>query len=430
MNKPNQPQTANRWLRQLGREAGVQLAALRDLADAPAALAPFVDALEQVFVANEPQSLLFADGEPRPLIGVYCILAPEELIYAAGAVPVRLCGGCSTSCSAGEEYVPRDGCPLAKSSLGLSARPGLAVYDCCDVVIVPTTCDAKRKFGEELSRFREVWMLEVPHLKESEISQHAWLQQIHALKERLERHVSRVRGKRTTINARALDRAIDRQAAAHRQMRRLMGFRALETPPIWGRQATAAANAFSFMEVGAWTGAMIDLNDELEQRQGKAVCPARAPRVMIAGSPVIFPNLKLPQLIEELGAIVVADESCVGERALYDLVGHPERNLPAQLSALAARCLMPCVCPSFTPNQDRLVTLRRTIATHRIDGVVYHVLKGCVVYDFEVGRVESALKELEIPVVRIETDYSPEDVEQLRTRIEAFVEMLIQRKPK
>ena len=175
---------------------------------------------------------------------------------------------------------------------------------------------------------------------------------------------------------------------------------------------------------------MIDLNDELEQRQGKAVCPARGPRVMIAGSPVIFPNLKLPQLIEELGAIVVADESCVGERALYDPVGHPERNLRAQLSALAARCLMPCVCPSFAPNQDRLVTLRRTIATHRIDGVVYHVLKGCVVYDFEVGRVESALKELEIPMVRIETDYSPEDVEQLRTRIEAFVEMLIQRKPK
>ena len=61
-------------------------------------------------------------------------------------------------------------------------------------------------------------------------------------------------------------------------------------------------------------------------------------------------------------------------------------------------------------------------------GVVYHVLKGCVVYDFEVGRVEAMCKELGVAMVRIETDYSPEDVEQLRTRIEAFVEMLVQRK--
>ncbi|MGE4402143.1 MAG: 2-hydroxyacyl-CoA dehydratase [Desulfobulbus sp.] len=430
MNKPVQPLVANRWLRQIGREAGRQLAVIRELADTPVSLAPFSNALERVFVSNDPHSLIFGNGLTRPVIGIYCMLVPEELIHAAGAVPLRLCGGCSTSCAVGEEHVPRDGCPLVKSSLGLTAQPGLAVYDLCDVVIVPTTCDAKRKFAEELSRFQEVWMLEVPHLKDSEISQQAWLLQVGSLKERLERYVSRVRGKRMRITARELDLAIGRQAAAQQQMRRLQGFRALSTTPLWGRQAMLVANAYSFTEVGIWTKALADLNNELEQRQAQPVCPVRTPRILIAGSPVIFPNLKLPNLIEEMGAIVVADESCVGERTLYDPVGHPERNLRSQLTALAARYLMPCICPSFAPNEDRLVTLRRLIATHRIDGVVYHVLKGCVVYDFEVGRVEAALKELHIPVVRIETDYSPEDVEQLRTRIEAFVEMLVQRKRK
>ncbi|WP_448873386.1 2-hydroxyacyl-CoA dehydratase [Desulfobulbus propionicus] len=427
MNKPVQSQTADRWLRQISREAGRQLAAIRDLSCSPAALEPFAKALEQVFVANDLQPLLASGGATRPVIGVYCILVPEELIYAAGAIPLRLCGGCSTSCAVGEEHVPRDGCPLAKSSLGLTARPGLAVYDLCDVVIVPTTCDAKRKFAEELSRFREVWMLEAPHLKDSEISQQAWLLQVMALREQLERYMSQVQGKRVRITARSLDQAIKEQAAAQRQMRRLQTLRAQESSPVWGRQAMLVANAFSFMEVTAWTRAMVEFNNELEQRQGQTVCPIRTPRILIAGSPVIFPNFKLPNLIEELGAMVVADESCVGERALYDPVGHPERNLRAQLLALAARYLMPCICPSFAPNEDRLVTLRRMITTHRIDGVVYHVLKGCVVYDFEVGRVEAALKELQVPVVRLETDYSPEDVEQLRTRIEAFVEMLVQR---
>ncbi|MGE4560670.1 MAG: 2-hydroxyacyl-CoA dehydratase [Desulfobulbus sp.] len=430
MNKPVQPQANSRWLRQIGREAGRQLATIRDLQDAPTAMEPFLEGLGQVFIANDPGPLLAEEEASRPVIGIYCMLVPEELIYAVGAIPIRLCGGCTTSCTVGEEYVPRDGCPLAKSSLGLTAQPGLAVYELCDVVIVPTTCDAKRKFAEELSRFREVWMLEVPHLKDSEISQQAWLQQVGALKERLELYMGGKTGKRRKITARGLEQAIHRQAAAQEQMRRLQQLRALEAPPLWGRQAMLVAAAYSFMEVTAWTRAMADLNDELQQRREQPLCPARAPRLLIAGSPVIFPNCKLPNLIEELGGIVVADESCVGERTLYDPVGHPERNLHSQLIALAARYLMPCICPSFAPNEDRLVTLRRIIASHRVDGVVYHVLKGCVVYDFEVGRVEAALKELQIPVVRIETDYSPEDVEQLRTRIEAFLEMLGQRKRK
>nr|WP_321467475.1 2-hydroxyacyl-CoA dehydratase family protein [uncultured Desulfobulbus sp.] len=428
MNKVIQPQVNNRQLRQIGREAARQLQLLRELPGAPAYLAPFIDALERVFVANDPGPLLQGDDGPRPVIGIYCILVPEELIYAAGAIPLRLCGGCSSSCAAGEEHVPRDGCPLAKSSLGLTAQPGLAVYDLCDVVIVPTTCDAKRKFAEELSRFREVWMLEVPHLKDSEISQHAWLQQVEALKARLEAYMREKSGKVCTITAPGLEWAIARQAQAQVQMRRLQLLRSRDVTSIWGRQALLVAGAYSFMEVGAWTAALTRLNDELEE--GHAIHKETSPRMLIAGSPVIFPNFKLPNLIEELGAVVVADESCVGDRTLYDPVGHPERNLHAQLISLAARYLMPCICPSFAPNEDRLVTLRRMIATHRVDGVVYHVLKGCVVYDFEVGRVERALKECNVPVVRIETDYSPEDVEQLRTRIEAFVEMLMQRKKK
>ena len=433
MNKPVESKASSRQLRQISREAGRQLAAVRELEGAPRALEPFLETFEQVFVANNPASLLKKDGEPRPVIGIYCILVPEELIDAAGAIPLRLCGGCSSSCAAGEECIPRDGCPLAKSSLGLTAQTGLAVYDLCDLVIIPTTCDAKRKFAEELSHFQEVWMLEAPHLKESEISQQAWVQQVMALKDRLEGFMQKVTGKRTKITPKKLGRAIHEQAAAQKETRRLQQLRSLDSSLLWGRQALLVTGAYGFMEVGAWTQAIKALNDELESRSNcshQPVCPAQTPRLLIAGSPVIFPNCKLPNLIEEMGGVVVIDESCVGERMLYDPVGHPERDLRSQLIALAARYLMPCICPSFAPNEDRLVTLKRMIKTHKIDGVIYHVLKGCVVYDFEVMRVERALKELHIPVVRIETDYSPEDVEQLRTRIEAFIEVLTLKKGK
>ena len=84
---------------------------------------------------------------------------------------------------------------------------------------------------------------------------------------------------------------------------------------------------------------------------------------------------------------------------------------------------MPCICPSFIPNEDRFYRLLQMVDDFNISGIIYHVLKGCVIYDFELIRVEKMMKEKNIPVLRIETDYSPEDIEQLRTRIEAFVEM-------
>ncbi len=165
-------------------------------------------------------------------------------------------------------------------------------------------------------------------------------------------------------------------------------------------------------------------------RKGQVAAGPTAPRVLISGSPPIFPNWKIPSLVEEMGAVIVADESCMGSRYLYDPVGVAEKSMRNMMSAIASRYLMPCVCPSFVPNEDRFYRLLQMVDEFDINGIIYHVLKGCVTYDFELSRVEKVMKEKNIPVLRIETDYSPEDIEQLRTRIEAFIEMLKTKKSK
>jgi len=129
-----------------------------------------------------------------------------------------------------------------------------------------------------------------------------------------------------------------------------------------------------------------------------------------------------------MGGALVTDESCVGDRYLYDPVGSVENTMEDMLVALASRYLMPCTCPSFAPNDDRLFRLRQAVEDFQLDGVLYLVLKGCVIYDFELQRVEKLMQELGLPVLRIETDYNPEDVEQLRTRVEAFIEMIQENK--
>jgi len=293
------------------------------------------------------------------------------------------------------------------------------------VVIVPTTCDAKRKMGEELRGLTEVWMLEVPHVKETEGARRQWLEQLYALKKNIEKLTGkRFRGGK--IRWKELDDAIKTVGRAQYQARRLYEIGKSSPPVVLGREAMLAINAYSFDTASSWTEAMARLNDELETRcqKGRSVCSERAPRILIAGSPPIFPNWKIPCLLEEMGAVIVADESCMGSRYLYDPIGITEKSITDMMVGIAARYLMPCVCPSFAPNEDRLYRLLQMAEEFNIDGIIYHVLKGCVIYDFELIRVEKIMKEKNIPVLRVETDYSPEDIEQLRTRVEAFVEML------
>ncbi len=94
------------------------------------------------------------------------------------------------------------------------------------------------------------------------------------------------------------------------------------------------------------------------------------------------------------------------------------------MKAVADRYLFPCMCPIFTPSDDRITRIVELIEEFKIDGVIYNVLVGCHLFDFEFPRMMKELSRRDIPVLRIETDYSPEDVEQMRTRIEAFIETL------
>lgn len=425
VNEPtDQAKQRNRqFWRLVARRSAAELAEIRRDPRSPAGLDYFLNILEQVFVDNILPPGLRQEG--RPLVGVYCVMAPEELVYASGATPVRLCAGSFESALRGEDYVPRDGCPVVKSSLGFALQEECAAFRRCEAVIMPTTCDGKRKLGEELSRLGEVWMLEVPHIKDQEYGRRMWQEQVYSLKKKLEK-LGANNGGGGKVTAARLRMAMNTIARAQYEVRRLLDLRKQPNPAIGGLAATLVMNAYAYDHADSWTRALSALNNELEAiyPDQDPAWPERLPRVMLAGSPVIFPTMKIPSLIEQMGGVVVCDESCMGDRYLYDPVGFGERTLREQMTGLASRYLMPCTCPSFAPNEDRLIKLGQMVEDYRVDGIIHHVLKGCIIYDFEIHRVERVMKEKGIPVLRVETDYNPEDVEQLRTRIEAFVEML------
>jgi len=275
-----------RLLRALGRSAEGVLRGLEQAAGRPEHLDYFIEVMRAAYVEDN-LAVRLQLTEPRPkVVGIYCVMAPEELVYAAGAIPLRLCGGSHEASCAGDELAPRDACPVVKSSLGSTALGAPSLYELCDVVVVPTTCDAKRKMAEELAQHTEVWVLEVPHVKESEGARRQWLEELHGFKRDLER----LTGNR--IRRRALKKAIAMLGRAQHEAHRLYTLRQASLPLVRGNEAALALHAFAYDRADRWTEAMVRLNDELEERARQQQPPrgAQIPRLMLAGRRRFFPT--------------------------------------------------------------------------------------------------------------------------------------------
>lgn len=140
----------------------------------------------------------------------------------------------------------------------------------------------------------------------------------------------------------------------------------------------------------------------------------------------------MPTLVEESNpqGIIVADELCSGERILNDPVGVDEWNMDDMINAIGDRYLMASTCPCFTSkdgNEDRINWLLNKVKESNIQGVIYYVVRGCMLYAMEYTRIKKALDKINIPVYYLDTDYTREDVGQMKTRVEAFLEMLTAR---
>ncbi|MBN1594611.1 2-hydroxyacyl-CoA dehydratase [candidate division FCPU426 bacterium] len=354
----------------------------------------------------------------RKVVGTYCYFAPEELIYASGDVPIRLCSGHSDTITTAEELLPRDICPLVKSSFGFPIL-GDGWIDACDVIALPTSCDAKTKLGEYLADYLPVWMINLPKIKNYDGLKEYWLKEIKLFLHKLEE----LNGKK--VKAPELKNALQllkRRAELYRAMYELR----LAHPLLLSHQDLLMVVQSSFYDdLPRWINQTELLYNEMKKASATGKYAAKGKRLMITGAPIIWPNFKILNIITELGSTVVADDMCAGHQRLWDYAEPDEWTLEGMLEAVAARYIFPSVCPCFTTSYDRIDKILHLAREAKVDGVIYHDLRLCQIFDMEKDLVVKVLKENQIPVITLHTDYGQEDVEQLRTRIEAFLEMIL-----
>ena len=264
-----------------------------ELSDTPQEVKPFFQVLENIYVDRKD----IQKEKGMKTVGTFCVMVPEELVYAAGAVPVRLCSGSYTAYSIGDGFVPRDACPLVKAVSGSFHTHTSPVYDNCSLMVVPVTCDCKKKIAGMLGEIKPTVALQVPPAKAEDADITQYLQELYRLVPVLEK----VTGKK--ITAQTLAESINAIGYAQYEMSRFLKYRKYEPALLHGAQVMAVMNAYAYMTASSWAGQMHRLNEEMEMRlrQKKFVGKAKQPRILVTGSPVVFPNLKIPLLIEEMG---------------------------------------------------------------------------------------------------------------------------------
>jgi len=348
-------------------------------------------------------------AEGRPIVGIMCEYTPRELIMAAGAVPVCLCGGSATTIPVAEEYLPANLCPLIKSTFGYHVLASNPFLEMAQLIVAETTCDGKKKMYELMAETRPMHVLELPQKPDDPEGFEHWLAELAKLKIALEQRFSTV-----ICDTRIRDaiRVMNQERALRRTLAALMR---CDRPPLTGRQLLDLKSSISGLpEDFAQYEAALNM---LTGTQGPPEL-AKRPRVLLTGVPIAHGAERVLDIIEQSGGLVVCMESCTGLKPILEDV---DENAADPLRALAEKYFhLPCSV--MTPNAARIASLRDLAATYRCDCIIELVWQACLTYDIESVQVKRLADELNLPYLKIETDYSPSDSARIQTRVEALYE--------
>jgi benzoyl-CoA reductase/2-hydroxyglutaryl-CoA dehydratase subunit BcrC/BadD/HgdB len=363
------------------------------------------------------KNLIDACERGAKIVGTYCIYSPIELVLAAGAYPVSLCGTKQATIPAAEQILPRNLCPLIKSSYGFAVSGSCLYFQNSSLLIAENTCDGKKKMYELMAELKPLHVLEMPQRNDTPEAATYWQAEVVRLKERLEKEFS------VTITDDALHQAIALANEERRSLKDLQDACKAVSSPITGSDLLLALFMRNYTLDKKLAIALVDkLTAELRDMaaRGEGAVPSDAPRILITGVPTGIGSDKVVKIIEQSGGSVVCFENCTGYKKVIDPVAVDDDPI----KAIADKYLKtPCSCMS--PNTGRFELVEQLCREFSVDGVIDLTWQACHTYNIESHSLKKYLQsKLSIPFMQLETDYSESDTEQLKVRIEAFLEMI------
>ncbi len=356
-----------------------------------------------------------AKDEGQKVVGIYCTYCPQEMILAAGAIPVSLCGTSETPIADAETVLPRNLCPLIKSSYGFAITDTCPFFHFSDLIIGETTCDGKKKMFEIMQEIKPVYVMQLPHLHQLDAALELWIKELRRLRSTLEEELD------VEISDEKLWDAIRKVNHETMAVKAICDLNKKNPPVLNGLDLLTVTWSRNFSSDKEELFTMLnELQQELATNQ-ESEANANKPRVLLTGCPVGLGSEKVIRLVEESGGLIVAMENCSGYKTL-ELQSDTELDDP--IIALAQKYMeIPCSCMS--PNPYRFELLERMLEEFQVDAVVDLTWQACHTYNIEAFTVGNLVRDKGLPYLHLESDYSSSDLETLKVRIEALLEMVV-----
>lgn len=351
-------------------------------------------------------------AQGKKIIGYLCCYPPLEILEAADLVPYRIMGSMVEPITEADAYVETDICPYIRSCFDLAIK---GKFDFLDGVIMPHSC-------EPVEAIYHVWeyylhpsychYLNVPHLSRP-ASWEFFRGELNGFKKSVERFLG------SPIPDYRLSQEIDFYNENRALLRELYHLRKLDPPLLSGREMTQILIATLSLPVKESNELLREALQEVPERRN---CPhSKGARLLIYGSEL--DDIAFVELVEECGANVVIDDLCIGTRYFW----HDVEKTPDPLAGLAVRYLDKIPCPRthrMEKPRERYKYILDFARDFKVNGVIFYTLKYCDSLGFDLPDLRDCLKEIGLPVLYIEHDYNLATMMPLKTRVQAFVEML------
>jgi benzoyl-CoA reductase subunit C len=350
------------------------------------------------------------------IIGYSCTYVPEEIIVAAGMMPFRMRAPESNNTYECEKYMTNQTCSFCRHVVDEVLK---GKYDFLDGYVGVNGCDQMKRVGDiiragafkkaiaEKKFFFE--FIGAPRVTCNDDSEKYYKEEITRLKEKLEGHFG------LEITEQRLRESIGKVNESRRLLRELYDLRKEKNPPVTGAETLSIAVAYASLPKEVFNK---DLKALLSKLDGRVAMPAYRKRLFLYGSELDDPEYV--KIIEDQGALIVADGICFGARMFWDLVN--ESLDP--MEALAKRYYSRWSCPRMMDPHRRQDRIKEIVRDWNIDGIVGERLIFCQVFGTERAITNLETKKSGFPTLWLEREYLLGGIGQMKTRVQAFLESM------
>ena len=375
----------------------------------PAAFEEYSDARKAGFLKVKA-----AKEAGKQVAGCFCAFTPLEILDAAGLLTVSLCGMSPETIPAAEPVLPRNLCPLIKSSYGFYLTDKCPYTYFADLIVGETTCDGKKKMYELLRQGKKTYILHLPQGREVPYAREMWIAELRRFIAFLEAELG------VSISREKLKAACEQRNALRTARCRLMELLKADELPISGTELYTFLDGIGFnFDLEDAITKTNELAEALSAQKSDKVTPG-GKRILVTGCPIGGVFQKVVGAVERAGGNVVCFENCSGIKPARCMVDTDADDLVEAI----ADAYLEIGCAVMTPDTRRFEKLPALMEEFRVDGVLDVALQACHTYLIEGRSIREICKEKNVPYMALETDYATADAGQIDTRIAAFIETL------